>query len=67
MCALTEAPSTIGNNATIAFHALDTRREACALTLLAETLRPWPGASPEPWTVHLVLTPTGATARRLGS
>jgi hypothetical protein len=67
MCALTEVPSKTGDTATIAFHALGTAREACALTLLAEKLRPWPGASPEPWTVHLTLTHTGATASRLGT
>jgi hypothetical protein len=67
MCALTEAPSTTGDTARIAFGVVGVTREGCALTLVAETLRPWPSTPPEPWTVQLALTPTGATARRLGS
>lgn len=66
-CALTAPPSVAGDTAEVLFHAIDARREACAQTLVARTLRPWPVASSDPWTVELTLTPGGVRARRLGS
>ena len=66
-CALTAAPSVAGDTAKVLFHAIDARRELCAQTLVARTLRPWPVASSDPWTVELALTPVGVRAQRLGS
>lgn len=64
-CTLTDA-SAAPDTATIAFRTADTTRAACAQRLVAEHLRPWARASSDPWTVHITLTSTGATARRLG-
>lgn len=66
-CVLIEAPSIVADTAAISLDALAVTREHCALTLAAETLRPWPLALGEPWTVHLTVTPTRAIVRRLGS
>ena len=66
-CALTAAPSVAGDTAEVLFHTIDATRERCAQTLVARTLRPWPVASSDPWTVELTLMPGGVRARRLGS
>jgi hypothetical protein len=66
-CVLTAAPSVAADTAAILFHTLDATREACAQRLVAETLRPWPVASSDPWTVRLTLTAAGVSARRLDS
>ena len=64
-CTLAAPPITTADSATFAFHASGTTREQCALSIVAETLRPWPLASSEPWTVHLTVSPAHATARLL--
>jgi hypothetical protein len=66
-CALTDTPSTVADTSTITFSALGTTREQCALTIVAATLRPWPTATRGPWTVHVSVAHTAATAHRLGS
>ena len=66
-CVLAEPVSTTADSATIVFHATGITREQCAISIAAEALRPWPVATTEPWTVQLVVVPTHATARRLGS
>src|SRR5688572_9099876 len=66
-CALTDTPPTAGDTSAITFSTRGTTREQCALTIVAATLRPWPTATSGPWTVYVSVTPTGATARRLGS
>ena len=65
-CTLAAPPTTTADSATFAFHALGTTREQCALSIVAENLRPWPLSSREPWTVHLTVSPAHATARLLG-
>ncbi|HJU68870.1 MAG TPA: hypothetical protein VJ650_11555 [Gemmatimonadaceae bacterium] len=62
-CSLTEAPVTAADSATIVLDALGVTREACALSIVAETLRPWPHASSGPWTVQLTVSPAHVTAR----
>jgi hypothetical protein len=64
-CTLVAPPSTTGDSATFDFHAIGTTREQCALSIVAENLRPWPLASSEPWAVHLTVTPADATVRAL--
>ena len=66
-CTLEQPPSITADSVTIAFHAIGMTREQCALSIVAETMRPWPLASSEAWTVHLSLSPTSATARPLTS
>lgn len=66
-CTLERPPTVTPDSATIAFQAVGTTREQCALSIAAETMRPWPLASSERWTVHLSLFPTHATARPLTS
>ena len=66
-CVLAAAPSIAGDSAQVLFHTIDAMREPCAQTLVARTLRPWPVASSDPWTVEITLTPGGLRARRLGS
>jgi hypothetical protein len=68
---LAEAPSRAGDTAAIIFRADGARalragRDACALRLVAEVLRPWPSPSSDRWTVRIALTDAGATAHRLG-
>ena len=65
-CTLFGTPSLAADTATITFDAFGTTPEQCALTLAAETLRPWPNVSRGSWTVHIAVTPTAATVRRLG-
>ena len=64
-CALEAPPSRTADTTRIVFHTIGTTREQCALSIVAETLRPWPLASSEPWTVHLTVSPSHATARQL--
>ena len=64
-CTLTAPPTTTADSATFVFHAIGATREQCALSIVAERLRPWPLASSEPWTVHLTVSPAHATARLL--
>jgi hypothetical protein len=69
-CSLAEQPSRAGDTAAIVFRAaggdsLWAARDACAVRLVAEALRPWPTASNDRWTVRIALTDAGATAHRL--
>jgi hypothetical protein len=69
-CMLAEPPSRAGDTAAIVFRAagagaLWAARDACALQLVAEALRPWPTASNDRWTVRIAVTDAGATAHRL--
>ncbi len=66
-CTVAAPPSATADSATIVFDAGGTTREHCALSIVAETMRPWPLASSEPWTVQLTLFPAHATARPLSS
>lgn len=63
-CALLQEPSRASDTATILFRDAG-GRDACALRLVAEALRPWPTASNDRWTVRIALTYVGATAHRL--
>lgn len=64
-CTLGAPVSPTPDSATIVFYALGTTREQCALSIVSETLRPWPLASSEPWAVRLTVSPTDATAHPL--
>jgi hypothetical protein len=69
-CTLAEEPSRTSDTAAIAFRfagagPFSAGRDACALRLIAEALRPWPTASNDRWTVQIALGDTGAIVHRL--
>lgn len=69
-CPLGEVQSQGRDSALIVFRtdadARGTGQITCALGLASATLRPWPTASHDRWTVEIVLTERGAIAHRLG-
>ena len=66
-CSLVEPPRPTADSASLILDATGITREACSLTLAAQSLRPWPTSPPGPWTVLLTITPDAVVARRLDS
>ena len=64
-CSLVEPVTSRADTATIVVDAVGITREACGLTLVARTLRPWPASSNGPWTALLTVAGESVTVRRL--